>query len=296
MRTPDDILTEEALFALGEACQIPRGLEEEILAALDRGEGGGAIAAEPSSGVFRARGEATVRLALSELEGECQIPDALADQILDSVLGEDRVTVSATDTLGDDRLAPSETGTLGLAPPAPVITPAFDRREPLREVIAGHRKEGAWARKLGAIAIAAGVALGIVSNGAPAAREQAQAPVSLNATEMREGDPQLDDVRFVVTGMLRAAAYECGAEIAGGLVWFERSGVVSVFDLSGSRVSSRVADPGCVERVGKHFRIPASDHSILVQLAPEDGSGAPAWPEGTNRRGVRLTTWRVDET
>ena len=27
MRTPDDILTEEALFALGEACQIPRGLK-----------------------------------------------------------------------------------------------------------------------------------------------------------------------------------------------------------------------------------------------------------------------------
>lgn len=180
----------------------------------------------------------------------------------------------------------------------PVSEVGSPRAEPLRGVIAGHREESSWAKKLGALAIAAGVALAIFAGGGRSAREEAPvaaAPVSVNAVEMRADDPQLDDVRFVVTGMLREAAHECGADIAGGMVWFERSGVVSVFDLSGSRVSTRLVDPGCVDRVAKRFRIAASDHSILVQLTPERG-GAPAWPAGGDRRGVRLTAWRVDET
>lgn len=146
---------------------------------------------------------------------------------------------------------------------------------------------------LGAVIVAVLVLLiGIPPAGAPA-------PVNVNATQVPDGDPLLDEVRAALTDILVEVARDCHLRVGSAVVWFEKSGYVSVLEVQGSTAGSAA----CIERVTARHWLDPHDRATLVQLtverapAPRDrdpGSGAPDdWPP---RRSVRITAWRVDET
>ncbi len=275
MKTHDEPLASRALHALGEECQIPPDVEDRILAALPfdlldgpaEGESDSGTAG-PNSGVFRSSGDAVTSLSLSALEEQCAIPRDVEDRILDSLLG----------------------------PPAPVI---HVTGRPLDGLIRRARKDAVRERRigvsaaLGAVIVAVLVLLiGIPPAGAPA-------PVNVNATQVPDGDPLLDEVRAALTDILVEVARDCHLRVGSAVVWFEKSGYVSVLEVQGSTAGSAA----CIERVTARHWLDPHDRATLVQLTvdrapgPRDrdpGSGAPDdWPP---RRSVRITAWRVDET
>lgn len=264
MSTPDDRLTEQALSALGDQCQIPADLEERIFAAL----GLPGTSAEPPSGVFPARGDATAKRALAALEEACEIPPDLADELLDKAL----------------------------RPAAPVVAiePAF---EPLQGVISRGRRESARTWWSFGIAAAAALLLTVLTAVTGPGPKEARAPVDVDATQVSEGDPLFEDLQSVMGALLREAARDCHLEVVSGVVWFERTGHVSVLDLSGKRQ----CEPDCVDRVAARFRLRPQGRAVLVQLSavPQIGShdkGAPAEGSGDRPVRVHLTAWWVNET
>lgn len=320
-RDPDarDPWMEQALSALGEACQLPADVEEKILAS-------DAISslfadeyaeseppAVPQSGVFDTPLAAAARGALSALADDCAIPEDIESRILSSLEG-----------------APPKAGSIGapaildplslpaIQPPAPVIqlapssTPtrrsaaAIGPLAPAQVIGDGAltgllrraKKDASRDLRMGiAAAFSALVVtfLGLFAGPRATSAPPSPVPVSVNASPMAMSDPAFAELGMALTAMLGDVARECRGGVQSAVVWFERSGQASVLDMASPRGRERPAkgalasDPGCVERVAQRHRIGPHDRAILVQVAAR----SDAVPLGGE---VRVTAWWVNES
>ncbi len=323
MKTLDEPLAARALRALGEQCQIPLDVEERILASLPMGlfeESSPAesdVAAGPESGVFRSAGEAEMGLALSALEAQCEIPFDVEERILDRLLAPPTpvIPVAAAPTLHvaispvvqmasvpHAQLASAPVVQVASAPVVvPIPSPSVARYEPLKALIHRSKQDASRERRIGAGAAfgALLVAALLMLMGSPSTR--VPTPLDVNATQVSEGDPLLREVGAVLTGLLVDVAHDCHLDVGSAVVWFERSGHVSMLDVPFGHVEGA---PACLDRVAAAHRLGPHDHAILVQLTVRRDAGgrgsvtdnqgtspaAAAWPN------VRVTVWRVDET
>lgn len=328
MRTPDETLESLALRALGDQCQIPAEVEARILAAMglpgledeaidDRHAPADRHARDdsdprpdrhapqdhagpvhqPSSGVFAARGDRAAKRALAALGEQCEIPPELSDRLLDSLLAPPGPVVARPPST-DDRVfsrTPSSD--------APVVRLAPSEHGPLLGFVRRERKDRLRNKRIGVIASLGAALLTalVLALGGPRQTPplDARAPVDVRATPVSPEDPIVDEVRWVVIGMLREVARDCHLDVSSGVVWFEKTGYVSVLDFSGKRA----CEPGCVDRVAARFRLAPHDKSILVRLSVSDVAkeGSPGRDDGSRAPGVssmavRLTTWWVDES
>lgn len=312
--TPRDPWMIEAMSALGEACQLPRDLEDTLLATEEiaslfslsegaprpqssRSNENESPANAPESGVFDSPGSIAARGALSALADDCLLPPDLEARILNPLFEPTIGPFATTGTLANNG-ALANNGTLAAAPsvaieaPAPVISlpvesPAIGTGA-LTGILRRAKKDASRDLRMGLAAAFGALLVTLLGLFAGPSKTMSAAPVHVNASPMAANDPAFAELGLVLTAMLGDIARECRVDLLPSVVWFERSGQVSVLDVAAPRNAARPGDPACVERVAARHRIGAHDRPILVQVASRDGAAVAAGE-------VRVTAWWVHE-